>query len=112
MSTPQNQTQRKKISTKEELVEFFKSLNLDFEEGDNSLKVRGEVVFVKTEIPWLYIQQNNIRLGFERYSKSNLLVVLVYPDIYTETKILVDLDKEIIAYYDKPFMIFRFPMKD
>jgi hypothetical protein len=107
------QALRKKISTKEELVEVFKSLNLDFEEGEYSIKVRGEVIFVTTEIvPSVYIQQNNIRLGFEKSSESKTLIILEYPDIYTEKKTYIDLDNRVSVYFDKPFMVFHFLIED
>jgi hypothetical protein len=110
-----NMTQilRKKISTKEELVEVFKSLNLDFEEGKYSIKVRGEAIFVTTEIiPSVYVQQNNIRLGFEKSSEGKTLIILEYPDIYTERKTYIDLDNRVSVHFDKPFMIFNFPIED
>lgn len=107
------QTLRKRISTKEELVKVFKSLNLDFEEGKYSIKVRGEVIFVTTEIiPSLYIQQNNIRLGFEKSSEGKTLIILEYPDIYTERKTYIDLNNRVSVYFDKPFMIFNFQIED
>jgi len=103
MSQTQTQTQK---TTKEELIVFFKTHNVQVIEEQDTIKVLGNVVYVSTDFVEVKICQSNVltisNITYEEYSDVNRITIDNNMNIYE-----IRVSKSVKAYYKFPYLVIR-----
>jgi len=103
MSQVQTQIQE---TTKEELIVFFKTHNIQIEEEGDIIKVLSNVVYVSTDFVEIKACQSTIfttsKITYEEYSDINRITIDDNLNIYE-----LRVTKNVKAYYKFPYLVFR-----
>ena len=103
MAQIQTQTQE---TTKEELIVFFKTHNVQVIEEEEVLKVLGNVIYVSTDFVEIKVCQSTIlkvsNITYEEYTDVNRITIDDNLNVYE-----LRVTKNVKAYYKYPYLVFR-----
>lgn len=96
---------RKEIRDQEELIQFLSLKGIEYEKGNPSIYVKGNIRYISSEDGIiLTFEQNNKKIIYEKIGDSKRLII----DAENPWRIEIYLGKNVEVFYYHPYLIFVF----